>query len=409
MIEDALRPIHDLALPGYGLADRAAMTQLRRCAVRAEKRGLWKSLGSITYRHRALVGALFPRSSDVRWARAHSNKGGLRQRWERLLLVALMRMHPDTYYRLCLHDPERYARAGEFVCFRQLRNLLAYMLEVVDPDVRATLMDKAKFYQFCRGQDIATPRILATWRPDSASFDLGEQTRSLFRHHGQVFFKPAAGMCGIGAGVLSTAAHGCWEIRSGQGPIDQLEWKDVEAYFRTAKDAFVFQERLRNHVDLASFGQHALHTVRLTTFRLNGKISPQAASLRIASRRTVADNFAAGGVAVKVDVASGRLGTGAMKAHESAPASLEVLPDTGQTFKGVTLPHWAESLALACRLHGLLAALPSIGHDIAITDQGPVIVEANENWDGDLLQKPSDSGLGRSAFPALIAEHFPSR
>jgi hypothetical protein len=382
------------------------MAQLRRWATRAEKRGLVKLVGSLTYRPRALLQASFPAPAAVRIARAHSGKSGLRQRWERALLVLRLRMEPDSYYLLWLHAPERYARAGEFICRRQLRNLLAYIAEGLDPSLRAMITDKARFFELCRRHDIPTPQLLATWRPQGVGFDLGGSTEPVLRRQAEVFFKPMSGMCGTGAGIMRAAADGRWALRIADCPALRLDWRGVAAHFDAMATPMIFQARVSNHAVLARFGSDALHTLRIVTFRQNGEITAQAASLKIAGVRLVTDNFASGGIAAQVDLRSGRLGAGARYGLESPPASLTTVPETGMRFADVVLPFWPETLALACRLHGLLDAYPSLAHDIAITENGPVIVEANENWGGLVLQKAADLGLGRTAFPALIAEHF---
>lgn len=392
--------------PRDGSADAEAMARLRRCAALAERRSLKKVLGSITFRLRASQQALFPASRDVQWARQHSGKGALTQRWERLAIALFLRMEPDVYYLFCLHDKERYARSGEFVSVRQVRNLLAYLEQRVPLSVRETLEDKARFHAFCCANGLPTPPVLDTWRPGGAGFALGESAAHRFRGSRDVFFKPVRGLCGEGTGVLSADAGDRWSLRTNHAEAVGLTWAEVFEHFTETKDELLFQPKIVNHRALRKLGGRALLTIRVATFRLSGRITPQLAFLKIAQPGAIADNFSQGSIAVHVDLASGRLGPGALKAHDSPPGSLDAVPVTAERFAGLTLPFWPEVLALACRLHALMQAFPSLAHDIAITDAGPMIVEANQVWGSDGFQKGSDVGLGRSRLPELIAEHF---
>jgi hypothetical protein len=400
-----IRPRAFLPVPGHGSADPILMKRLRRYATRAEKRGFKKTIGSMIYRPRSLVRALLPAPAEVRWVRGHSGKGGLQQRWERAALVIFLRMDPDAYYLLGLHDDERYSRAGEFVHARQFCNLHSHLARSIEPAVRAIVADKQRFFAFCSEHSVPTPPLLAAWNPDRVGFQCAEQPERLFRRYGELFFKPQEGLCGAGAGILAAEPNHRWTITSGPQRLDALAWPHVTAYFRRSGNPLIFQPRLRNHQMLARFGEHALHTVRVATMRLKGEILPWAAFLKIAGPEAIADNFAAGSIAVHVDVPSGRLGRGAKKAHSCLPASLVAVPETGEPFAGLTLPFWPETLALACRVHRLLDEFPSMAQDIAITETGPMVVEANEGWGCDGFQKASDIGLGKSTPPEYFAEH----
>jgi hypothetical protein len=398
-----------LVRPGFGKADPQVMARFRRRVARAEKRGVKKVVGSLSFRPRASVAALFPSAEDVRTARAHSGKGGLQQRWERLALVLFLRLEPYAYYNLGLYDEERFKRAGEFISFRQFVNLHPYLLRAVDAQLRMTIRDKNRFEQFCQEHGIPTAGLIACWEPgQSDPEDWYERIQRLFRERREVFFKPALGLSGFGAGLLSLQADGRWEIRTDGVHATDLGWSEVSGFFAKRGELTIFQDRIRNHAALTRFGTHALHTVRLVTAHLNGKIVPSFAAWKIAAPNAVVDNFAAGGIVVDIDLATGRLGTGAFKSASSPPASLTADPATGERFSGFDLPFWPEIKSLACRLHGLLDVFPTMAPDIAISDSGPIIIETNDTWDGCVFQKASDCGMGGSVFPEIVAQHFRS-
>jgi hypothetical protein len=70
---------------------------------------------------------------------------------------------------------------------------------------------------------------------------------------------------------------------------------------------------------------------------------------------------------------------------------------------GLTIPCWAECVARACRAHGLIEAqVPVIGWDVAVLEDGPILVEANHLPCGNLAQMPAGFPLGASPFAEVV-------
>jgi hypothetical protein len=65
---------------------------------------------------------------------------------------------------------------------------------------------------------------------------------------------------------------------------------------------------------------------------------------------------------------------------------VEVHPDTGTRFSGLQMPFWKEVLDLCTRAARVTPNLRSVGWDIALTPEGPVIVEGNPDWDLPMVQ-----------------------
>ena len=55
-------------------------------------------------------------------------------------------------------------------------------------------------------------------------------------------------------------------------------------------------------------------------------------------------------------------------------------PDSGVIFDGYTVPLYHEALQLCLKAHSYFYGIHSIGWDIAISENGPVIIEGNDNW-----------------------------
>ena len=54
--------------------------------------------------------------------------------------------------------------------------------------------------------------------------------------------------------------------------------------------------------------------------------------------------------------------------------------------KGYHIPYLQESISMAISLHKKFSTVHSIGWDIAITTDGPVFIEGNDNWEISLIQ-----------------------
>jgi hypothetical protein len=86
-------------------------------------------------------------------------------------------------------------------------------------------------------------------------------------------------------------------------------------------------------------------------------------------------------------------------------------PTTGAPIRGKRLPCWDEVKQLAVRAHGAFRPRVLIGWDIAITNEGPVIIEGNRGPDMDLMQRFMDVGFCADGhrFGELLAYHLQAR
>ena len=76
-------------------------------------------------------------------------------------------------------------------------------------------------------------------------------------------------------------------------------------------------------------------------------------------------------------------------------------PVTGVKIIGFKIPFWQESLQMAkdAALHNKKNR--SIGWDIAVTNDGPVLIEGNSNWDKVIWQRSVKKGLKPLIEPYL--------
>lgn len=156
--------------------------------------------------------------------------------------------------------------------------------------------------------------------------------------------------------------------------------------------AYILQEVVENHEALGAMST-ALATVRTMNFVTPGSVRLAAAVLKIPVRGNVADNFwRDGNLLADVDPDSGVIAR-AVSGTGPRQVSHTVHPDTGAELVGMELPMWGELVELNQRTAELFSAISYQSLDLAITDNGPVVVEVNSGGSFELPQIASGRGF----------------
>ncbi|HTN08908.1 sugar-transfer associated ATP-grasp domain-containing protein [Agriterribacter sp.] len=134
----------------------------------------------------------------------------------------------------------------------------------------------------------------------------------------------------------------------------------------------------------------ALNTVRLITQLYKGEVIIIAGRLRISINAKV-DNVSAGNVIVPVDKASGRVTGPGIYADITKPDEY-THPVTGVHLIGFEIPFWSECVRLVTQAALRIPENCSIGWDVAVTNEGPLLIEGNHNWHYLSLQMPDKKG-----------------
>lgn len=134
------------------------------------------------------------------------------------------------------------------------------------------------------------------------------------------------------------------------------------------------EQMLANHPAM-QFGNEGLNTMRIITLRhLDGRVEVLCAALRVGSNGSLTDNLATGGVAYPIDPCTGCI-SGHGRAHDTA---LHVThPGTDKIMPGHRIPHLHQALDMVKQLAADIEGLRWIGWDVAVTAEGPVVIELN--------------------------------
>ena len=152
-------------------------------------------------------------------------------------------------------------------------------------------------------------------------------------------------------------------------------------------DSFVIQQRLKNHPELIRLGgTQSLQTVRIITFvDSNGQCLILHAHLKPIIGRHIVDTFI-DGLTGNVEAAIS-LDNGLLKPANqitSTGAGIKIIsihPETGVSFDQFQLPSWPQTCRLVKEAAPEFLPVRAIGWDVALTPDGPCIVEANIWWD----------------------------
>ncbi len=298
---------------------------------------------------------------------------------------------PRIYYQYRLYRPEMRGRVGRVMpswTFGMVCRAIARRRRL---DV-TSLADKSRFLEFCRAHHLPT---IPVWQSDPAA-------PSPDWVRGDLFVKVTAGFGGAGCAVIRyLPERDAWLV--GERLVEAGRLQQAARELFPGREILI-QPRLRNHPSLQRLAGGALATVRaLTAKDQQGRPQVVRATLRMAVTSDVVDNFSQGGAAAAVDLATGVLG----KCFLQNPSRLEPChPKTGELVEGFCLPDWDAAKELVCHAHRAVPEFNFLGWDVALSEQGPVLVECNPWPQVDIVQLPQDEPLLDDTVIACLRLEF---
>jgi hypothetical protein len=272
--------------------------------------------------------------------------------------------------------------------------------------------NKWVFYRLASAAGLPVPRTLglfdaqygSTWdgRPLLNAEAVIDEIRSV-RPDGLVF-KPAGGQQGYELSIIRDIDHNADRALTLTG--EEVSVTDLVASLGATQargyGGFIIQERVDQHQFLDDINPYTANTARIVTLiRSSGEVEIQFAILRLGRRGNMADNWEQGGISVALSD-SGELQSGLLKPKHGG-RRVSVHPDTGVEFKGLRLPMWEETLRICRQGARAFTGVRWIGWDLLLTPDGPVILEANSDWDLQMVQVHSEGLLARPEFRAELA------
>ncbi|HEY1110650.1 MAG TPA: nucleotidyltransferase family protein [Opitutaceae bacterium] len=333
---------------------------------------------------------------EGRAAHAAGGPSSLGQLAAMLRLALVHRWRPADYYYFDFWL-RRQARPGDYLPDGRAQGIFLALNAGADLSM---LDDKRRFAAFCARHGLPTPPVLAHFHGGQA--ELLAEPAALER---DLFFKLRRG----------SQARGTARWTYDPAPRTYRHWSRGTKHAREAllilyarlssRRDYIAQPRLHDHPDLADLGNGSLSTVRMVTaVQPDGSIADVTSVFNLPTRGALINNLADGGLACPVDSATGTLLTGFT--GDPGHPRCDHHPFNGARIAGRVLPRWRETVALACAAHAKLPGIVVIGWDIALTPDGPVLLEGNHQIALNFLQLPPSPPLGHTALPALLLWHL---
>ncbi|WAH57635.1 hypothetical protein LZ023_32515 [Pseudomonas silvicola] len=307
----------------------------------------------------------------------------------RMLTMALLHNVPPlefSAYRLW--EPGRRALAGDFLYWPELGvlNALNRHRGAVQDDVQ----DKARFAELCTTHGLPCIPTLAVFtqgrQPVPAAPFVPDQAR--------LWVKDLAGSQGSGA------EH--WQLHAGQYQDRQgRRLTPVGLAERWQGQDCIVQPWVPNHPELAALSNGPLLAVRIITgLDRTGQVHIIATLLALPWGRPGERQPK---ILCAIDTATGRL----TRALLAGTTPVAVHPDSNAPLVDTLIPHWPSCLELVQRAHaGAFDRFVFLGWDVAVTDDGPLLIEANTGWGALHHQRLDGRPLGDTPFATIALEQL---
>ncbi len=264
---------------------------------------------------------------------------------------------------------------------------------LADQDKTCILRDKGLFSDCLSAWGFPSPDVVGTMDGNESDRTILNQ---ILETPGDYFIKPTDGQCGQHIIKLAVSDSGIQVNNTSTTKDDAL----ASILSRLKGHNSLVQKKVEQHPDLNRIYPHSINTIRLVTIldRKRNEIIPFSAVLRVGANGNIVDNWAAGGLAIGVDIETGQLNEYGFYKHGKGTKTLRH-PETDFLFKGFTIPYFQEAVSQAVKLHRHLLPLYVIGWDIAVTPTGILFIEGNDNLEISINQE-TNGGL-KKAFLKL--------
>lgn len=165
---------------------------------------------------------------------------------------------------------------------------------------------------------------------------------------------------------------------------------------------FVIEELIIQDTDLANIHPQSVNTFRVVTFTIKNKVKIIGVTWRIGIGDSVLDNAGAGGIYASIEPILGIVTTDAISHHGN---HYYFHPDTNKQIIGYKIPQWNEAIAFITELATHMEGTTLISWDIALSNKGWVLVEANDNGAWRIIQANKKSGKKKELY-TLMDEYF---
>jgi hypothetical protein len=187
----------------------------------------------------------------------------------------------------------------------------------------------------------------------------------------EVIVKPSSKSCGEGIDKLKKSNY--------------KSIKEMYDYISNNIQTAIVEEVIKQCDEMKALYPSTVNTLRVTTILNNEGTHIVFAFLKIGNSDKPVDNINAGGMFAPVDLDSG---TVKYPAYDKNRNIYSEHPKTGCKIQGFKIPWWHEIVDMCIKASTFVPQIRYVGWDVAITPEGPVLVEGNNMPGYDFLQMP---------------------
>ena len=200
--------------------------------------------------------------------------------------------------------------------------------------------------------------------------------------HPRFIVKPFDGACGHGIKIYDTFGRNVSDI-----------YKELKNIYKGC----VAEELIVQSDETAMFHPESVNTVRITTIKYKDRIDIIYPFFRTGRGKSVVDNGGSGGIINAIDSDTGVI----YGAADEMGIHYTEHPETHVKLIGYKMPKWEEAKALAKELAQIIPDNHYCGWDLALTNNGWVLQEANDRGEFVGFQLPTKKGFRKELMDIL--------
>ena len=291
-------------------------------------------------------------------------------------------LRPEEYYEFEF-DKRSEAFRRDFLGLDEQR----YYLELLNPLKYLSLArNKYVAHKMLENTGIRTSELYGYYQPEAR---YSENTECAGDLAGVLhILKDKTVQCCVIKTTESSHGDNVWVIKSidyqeNDAVLTRFDGQQLALSSVLGDEALIFESVVRQTAQLAAFNPSSVNTVRfMTALYPDGSAKVVATFMKIGRAGRCVDNAGGGGnVDVCVEVDTGEIRHAIQFDGWRNVKDIDSHPDSGAQLNGVLLENWESVKAEVTRFQQAFPYCKVAGWDIALTDEGPVVIEINDFWD----------------------------
>lgn len=318
---------------------------------------------------------------------------GISQIYDIILHKILINTSPIDYYRYGFYKKNlTWDEKSYYVGKRGSR----YFPWEVNPIKYVPVLDnKFLFKTLLKGFELPQPKLISVIGQDY-EINTKEKFYSLMHNvKSDMVFKPLDGSGGRGVKII--------ENRGGKYYDNNKLFAIEDIWQYVSNDNYLLEERVKQIDSLSSIHPSSLNTIRIITLRdKDNKYHILIHYLRVGCDGKNVDNAGQGGIIIFIDDSGSSYYAYNYKKNLFG---MTHHPDTGVSLLNIKIDQFDDIIDLVLRASHKFSFIGTIGWDIALSNDGPLIIEANPFYDALAVQIGDCGSMINSETAKVLRKH----